>query len=145
MPLTVQTAHARSGPGGHPGSRLAALAKRRRRRPVRVQPEGWNKAYRFPALRYARKPEAGEAEEPAQDRLFDTPEYAYWIFVTGMGGSAGNLIQESNHDAGLAAHPSEHWIMNANLVPDRDAGLQPELLAVAVRAIITRNVASSIA
>ena len=36
------------------------------------QPEGWGKAYRFLALRYEKKPEAGEADEPEQYQLFDT-------------------------------------------------------------------------
>jgi len=91
------------------------------------QPEGWGKAYRFLALRYEKKPEAGEAEEPEQYQLFDTPEYTYRVFVTDMDApldalvgfyrgraSAENLIKEANNDAGLAAHPSRRWIMNAN-------------------------------
>jgi hypothetical protein len=91
------------------------------------QPDGWGKAYRFLALRYAKKPEAGAAEEPEQYQLFDTPEYTYRVFVTDMDApldalvgfyrgraSAENLIKEANNDAGLAAHPSKRWIMNAN-------------------------------
>jgi hypothetical protein len=90
------------------------------------QPDGWGKAYRFLALRYEKQPEA-EAEEPEQYQLFDTPEYTYRVFVTDMDApldalvgfyrgraSAENLIKEANNDAGLAAHPSKRWTMNAN-------------------------------
>jgi len=91
------------------------------------QPEGWAKRYRFLALRYEKKPEAREADEPEQYQLFDTPEYTYRVFVTDMNGpldalvwfynrraGAENLIKEANNDAGLAAHPSNRWVMNAN-------------------------------
>jgi hypothetical protein len=91
------------------------------------QPEGWGRAYRFLALRYEKKPEAREADEPEQYQLFDTPEYTYRVFVTDMDGpldalvwfynrraGAENLIKEANNDAGLAAHPSHRWMMNAN-------------------------------
>jgi hypothetical protein len=93
----------------------------------RYQPEGWGKAYRFLALRYRKKPEAKEADQPEQYQLFDTPEYTYRVFVTNMEGpldalvwfynqraGAENLIKEANNDAGLAAHPSKRWMMNAN-------------------------------
>ena len=59
--------------------------------------------------------------------LFETPEYTYRVFVTNMDGpldalvwfydqraGAENLIKEANNDAGLAAHPSNCWAMNAN-------------------------------
>jgi len=91
------------------------------------QPDGWGKAYRFLALRYEKEPEAGAAEEPEQYQLFETPEYSYRVFVTDMDApldalvgfyrgraSAENLIKEANNDAGLAAHPSKRWMMNAN-------------------------------
>ena len=91
------------------------------------QPEGWGKAYRFLALRYEKKAEPGADEDPEQYQLFDTPEYTYRVFVTNMDApldalvgfyrgraSAENLIKEANNDAGLAAHPSKRWIMNAN-------------------------------
>lgn len=91
------------------------------------QPEGWAKPYRFLALRYAKKPEEREADEPEPYQLFDTPEYTYQVFVTNLDGpldalvgfyrgraTAENLIKEANHDAGLAAHPSKRWMMNAN-------------------------------
>jgi len=92
----------------------------------RYQPEGWGRAYRFLALRYVKekKPQPGEAE-PYQ--LFETPEYAYRVFVTNMPhavdllvwvynqrGGAENLIKEANNDAGLAAYPSSRWAMNGN-------------------------------
>jgi len=91
------------------------------------QPEGWARPYRFLALRYEKKPEAREADEPEQYQLFDTPEYTYRVFVTDMDApldalvgfyrgraTAENLIKEANNDAGLAAHPSHRWMMNAN-------------------------------
>ena len=91
------------------------------------QPEGWGKAYRFIALRYQKKPQPKQVEEPEQYQLFDTPEYSYRVFVTDMKdpidllvwfynqrAGAENLIKEANNDAGLAAHPSGRWIMNCN-------------------------------
>jgi hypothetical protein len=93
----------------------------------RYQPEGWGRAYRFIALRYAKPVEAKAAEEAEQYQLFDTPEYTYRVFVTNMVESvdllvwfysqragAENLIKEANNDAGLAAHPSTRWTMNCN-------------------------------
>lgn len=91
------------------------------------QPEGWGEPYRFLALRYAKQPEPRPAEVPEQYQLFDTPDYTYRVFVTDMDGpldvltgfyrgraAAENLIKEANNDAGLAAHPSNRWMMNAN-------------------------------
>jgi hypothetical protein len=91
----------------------------------RYQPEGWDQAYRFIALRYVKKPQPRQAEEPEQYQLFDTPEYSYRVFVTNMKdpvarlawfyqqrAGAENLIKEANNDAGLAAHPSGRWAMN---------------------------------
>ena len=88
------------------------------------QPEGWAKAHRFLALRYAR---TEKDEDPEQYQLFDTPGYIYRVFVTDMDdpldllvwfynqrAGAENLIKEANNDAGLAAHPSNRWMMNAN-------------------------------
>lgn len=93
----------------------------------RYQPEGWGQAYRFLALRYQKKPPAGEAEQPEQYQLFDTPEYTYRVFVTDRDGplealvwfyhqraGAEHLIKEAHNDAGLAAHPSHRWMMNCN-------------------------------
>jgi hypothetical protein len=93
----------------------------------RYQPEGWDKAYRFLALRYQKQAPPSAAEEPEQYQLFDTPEYRYRVFVTNMTDAiylltwfynqragAENLIKEANNDAGLAAHPSARWMMNCN-------------------------------
>jgi len=93
----------------------------------RYQPEGWEKAYRFIALRYEKKPPPKEMDEPEQYQLFDTPEYSYRAFVTSekdpidvlvwfynQRAGAENLIKEANNDAGLAAHPSGRWTMNCN-------------------------------
>jgi hypothetical protein len=92
----------------------------------RYQPEGWASAYRLLALRYEKKVEVEEGE-PEQYQLFDTPAYTYRVFVTNMEApldalvgfynersGAENLIKEANNDAGLAAHPSYRWMMNAN-------------------------------
>lgn len=91
------------------------------------QPEGWGKAYRFIALRYKKKPKPAASDEPEQYQLFDTPQYIYRVFVTNMKrtldllvwfydqrAGAENLIKEANNDAGLAAYPSERWLMNCN-------------------------------
>ncbi len=91
------------------------------------QPDGWGKACRFLALRYEKPPESKDSEQPEQYQLFETPEYTYRVFVTNMDGpldalvwfynqraTAENLIKEANNDAGLAAHPSNRWMMNAN-------------------------------
>jgi hypothetical protein len=92
----------------------------------RYQPEGWERSYRFLALRYPKKSRPA-VDEPEQYQLFDTPEYSYRVFVTNMKkpvdlltwfysqrGGAENLIKEANNDAGLAAHPSGRWAMNCN-------------------------------
>jgi hypothetical protein len=89
----------------------------------RYQPKGWEKAYRFIALRYKKEKTPTEAQE--QYQLFDTPGYSYRVFVTNMKGPidllvwfyrqrarAENLIKEANNDAGLAAHPSQQWNTN---------------------------------
>src|SRR5215470_6279167 len=91
------------------------------------QPEGWDKAYRFIALRYKKKLKPATADEPEQYQLFDTPDYTYRVFVTNMKraidllawfydqrAGAENLIQEANNDAGLRAYPSGRWLMNGN-------------------------------
>lgn len=91
----------------------------------RYQPEGWNQAHRFIALRYVKKKQAPSADQPEQYQLFDTPEYSYRVFVTNMHhgiallawfynqrAGAENLIKEAKNDAGLAAHPSGRWSMN---------------------------------
>ncbi|HEY6370423.1 MAG TPA: IS1380 family transposase [Candidatus Sulfotelmatobacter sp.] len=91
----------------------------------RYQPEGWDKAHRFVALRYQNKPKPKKQKQPEQYQLFDTPEYSYRVFVTDLGAAidvvvgfyrqragAENLIKEANNDAGLAAHPSARWAPN---------------------------------
>jgi hypothetical protein len=91
------------------------------------QPEDWDKAYRFIALRYKKKPKPVTADEPEQYQLFDTPQYTYRVFVTNMKraidllvwfydqrAGAENLIKEANNDAGLRAYPSGRWRMNCN-------------------------------
>ena len=91
----------------------------------RYQPEGWEQAYRFLALRYKKEPKADAAEQSEQYQLFDAEGYKYRVFVTNIKGpidalvwfynqraGAENLIKEANNDAGLAAHPSARWAMN---------------------------------
>jgi hypothetical protein len=89
------------------------------------QPAGWQKAYRFLALRYEKETE--EMEPVEQYQLFATKHYKYRVFVTNMEApidklvwfynqraGAENLIKESNNDAGLAAHPSGRFVANQN-------------------------------
>jgi Transposase DDE domain group 1 len=93
----------------------------------RYQPEGWNKCYRFVALRYEKTRQEREAEEAEQYQLFETSQYKYRVFVTDMTdpiyfvvwfynqrGGAENLIKEANNDAGLTAHPSRRFDVNGN-------------------------------
>ncbi len=93
----------------------------------RYQPDGWNKPYRFVALRYEKPPEELEAGEAEQYQLFATSQYKYRVFVTDMSdpiyfvvwfysqrGGAENLIKEANNDAGLTAHPSGRFDVNGN-------------------------------
>jgi hypothetical protein len=95
----------------------------------RYQPEGWGKAYRFLALRYRKKEEAKEADQPEQYQWFDTPQYSYRVFVKNLEGPLGALVWFYSQRAG-----AENLILDDErpLVPDRDAGLQLELLAAAV-------------
>jgi hypothetical protein len=91
------------------------------------QSEGWGTAHRFLALCYSKPEETADSAKPEQSQLFDTPEYIYRVFVIDMDdrldlligfynlrAGAENLIKEANNDAGLAAHPSNRWTMNAN-------------------------------
>ncbi len=91
----------------------------------RYQPEGWGRPCRFVALRYQKKAQVKQNNEPDQYQLFHTPEYTYRVFVTNLDAAidvvvgfyrqragAENLIKEANNDAGLAAHPSARWAMN---------------------------------
>jgi Transposase DDE domain group 1 len=111
----------------------------------RYQPEGWEQAYRFLALRYKKEPKADAAEQSEQYQLFDAEGYKYRVFVTNIKGpidalvwfynqraGAENLIKEANNDAGLAAHPSARWAMNC-VHSNGDAGVQLQLLADAVQ------------
>jgi hypothetical protein len=81
------------------------------------QPTGWERAYRFIALRYKKGREAQE-QESEQYQLFETSEYNYRVFVTNMDApidglvwfyrqraSAENLIKEANNDAGWPRIP----------------------------------------
>lgn len=65
--------------------------------------------------------------EPEQYQLFETSQYQYRVFVTGMSdpidfvvwfhsqrGGAENLIKEANNDAGPAAHPFHRFDGNGN-------------------------------
>jgi hypothetical protein len=112
--------------GGVEGCGMEALAAHRCRRAVRVplSAGGLGQSVPVSGAAYRKKP---QAERPEQYQLFDTPEYTYRVFVTNMEGpldalvwfynqraGAENLIKEANNDAGLAAHPSKRWIMNAN-------------------------------
>jgi hypothetical protein len=89
----------------------------------RHQPSEWPKAYRYVAVRYQKKAQAGRKTE--QYQLFDGPEYSYRVFLTDLDApidvvvgfyrqraGAENLIKEANNDAGLAAHPSTRWATN---------------------------------
>jgi DDE family transposase len=93
----------------------------------RYQPQGWNKEYRFVALRYEKTREEVAAEESEQYQLFETSRYKYRVLVTDMSdpihfvvwfynqrGGAENLIKEANNDAGLTAHPSHRFDVNGN-------------------------------
>jgi hypothetical protein len=90
------------------------------------QPNGWDKGYRFLALRYEKDPDdEEESDDVVQYQLFATKKYKYRVFVTNMEApidklvwfynqraGAENLIKESNNDAGLAAHPSRLFVTN---------------------------------
>lgn len=91
----------------------------------RYQPEGWEQACRFVALRYVKEPRPRKENEAEQYQLFEGPEYSYRVFVTDIDAAidvvvgfyrgratAENLIKEANNDAGLAAHPSGRWATN---------------------------------
>jgi hypothetical protein len=46
---------------------------------------------------------------------------AIWFY--NQRAAAENLIKEANNDAGLVAHPSNRWMMNANWFQIAHAGL----------------------
>ena len=90
------------------------------------QPEGWEKEFRFVALRYD-KMERPAGEDPAEQyQLFANGPVTYRVFVTNFvkepidmvtwfyrgRASAENLIKESNNGFGLAAHPSARFDTN---------------------------------
>ena len=109
----------------------------------RYRPDGWESEFRFVALRYdedeeeaaaaaekkrKRKKKPGKQEPAEQYQLFQCGKVKYRVFVTNIEdqpvaevtefysgrASAENLIKEANNDAGLAAHPSGRFDMNAN-------------------------------
>jgi len=93
----------------------------------RYQPQGWEKDFRFVALRYEKEREVDEEDGSEQYQLFETSAYTYRVFVTDMSdprafvawfyrqrAGAENLIKEANNDAGLAAHPSGRFDANRN-------------------------------
>ncbi len=132
LPISVTTIYARVDSGFYcweaveayqkRGCRFIMVARKTSRLVEELKAADWK--YRFIALRYEKKPNAGEAERE-QYQLFDTPEYTYRVFVTDMDraidllvwfynqrAGAENLIKEANNDAGLAAHPSGRWATN---------------------------------
>jgi DDE family transposase len=93
----------------------------------RYQPAGWNKEYRFVALRSEKTREEVGPEESEQYQLFETSRYKYRVFVTdwtdpicfvvwfyNQRAGAENPIKEANNDAGLTAHPSHRFDVNSN-------------------------------
>jgi hypothetical protein len=94
------------------------------------QPEGWDKPFRFVALRFPKppsKPKKGKPKPPEQYQLFETSAYLYRVFVTDLEGpvyrlvrfyngrcASENLIKEANNDAGMNAHPYYRFDMNQN-------------------------------
>ena len=93
----------------------------------RYQPEGWQKEYRFVALRSEKTREEVAPEDSEQYQLFETSRYKYRVFVTdwtdpisfvvwfyNQRAGAENLIKEANNDAGLTAHPSHRFDVNGN-------------------------------
>jgi hypothetical protein len=86
------------------------------------QPIGWNKAFRYLAVRYENIDE-DESDSPS---LFKGKKYRYRVFVTNMKGTvwklvehydgrAGceNLIKEAMHDVGMSAVPSADFTTNS--------------------------------
>ena len=91
------------------------------------QPKGWGNSCRFVALRYEKEPEPVKAGAAEQYQLFENGGYTYRVFVTNLEepivlavwfynqrAGAENLIKEANNDAGLTAHPSRRFDVNAN-------------------------------
>jgi len=98
------------------------------------QPEGWEKPFRFVALRFPKPPQSRSSKNtknkqkpPEQYQLFETAAYRYRVFVTDLEGpvyrlvqfyngrcASENLIKEANNDAGMSAHPYYRFDMNQN-------------------------------
>lgn len=100
------------------------------------QPEGWEKPFRFVALRFPKPPKRQPSQHrlsknhpvsPEQYQLFETSAYLYRVFVTDLEGpvyrlvhfyngrcASENLIKEANNDAGMTAHPYYRFDMNQN-------------------------------
>ena len=95
------------------------------------QPEGWQKPFRFVALRFPKPPKnpssKRQPEASEQYQLFETSAYVYRVFVTDLEGpvyrlvrfyngrcASENLIKEANNDAGMTAHPYYRFDMNQN-------------------------------
>jgi hypothetical protein len=89
------------------------------------KPDGWEREFRFVAVRYEKEPEPVEAGVAEQYQLFASGGYTYRVFVTSLDrpidllvwfynqrAGAENLIKEANNDAGLAAHPSGRFDVN---------------------------------
>jgi hypothetical protein len=108
------------------------------------QPDGWEKAFRFVALRYEQPPQP--ADEVEQYQLFATGKYTYRVFVTDMpepihlvvafyngraGGREPDQGSEQRCRAGGASLGTIRY--EPQLLSDGDAGLQLELLADAVQ------------
>jgi hypothetical protein len=104
------------------------------------QPEGWGKACRFLALRYEKEPESKDSEQPEQYQLFiqglrdrhgSIPGYAGVVLQPARGCRESH--QGSQQRCGLDGASVQPLDDERQLVPDRDAGLQPELLAATVQ------------
>lgn len=93
----------------------------------RFQPDDWGAAFRFVALRYDEPEEEAEDGTAVQYQLFACGRVKYRVFVTNIEdqpidwvvwfynrrAAAENLIKEANNDAGLTAHPSGRFPLNA--------------------------------
>lgn len=89
------------------------------------EPQGWEKARRYVAVRTPIETDRKTGQE--QYQLFEGERYAYRVFVTnwktsvasvvqGYAGRAAaeNLIKEANNDAGLASVPGRNFTANRN-------------------------------
>ena len=76
------------------------------------QPDGWKKAYRFVALRYANDEEHEPADE-VQYQLFETRPYKYRVFVTNLKDPIPLVVWFYNQRAG-----AENLIKKPTMMPD---------------------------